>query len=372
MGDNNLFCVIFQKNGNGLEAIYHGQISGKGVSSVIDRSVNSGSSGAMVGNSLPDFNPEHFKNATFTDTGDITIDNKTFTNPFQNFDSSKLEGIDTSQFQGLITELTSAGTDKEKAKIGMKFATTIGKKVPGADQYMDLMTKFAGTEGAAKMAGTFAKATQPMVKIAVGMALKHHPYAKNLPTEVHDALTGFADNFSSVVANNAEDAVSILGEVAKESEAANSTTAVTSNAENKNTTREEAPVVPVGEDKSGQQEVPQEGQQVVPQEGQLEVPQDGQQEVPQEGQQVVPQEGQQVVPQDEDSMNPNPLKRQNADSKLETDTPSSVDTTTPTPKKNITSRLSNYWTGKSEGGRRTKRKSKHHRRRKNKSKNKKR
>lgn len=214
MGDNNLFCVIFQKEGDVLKPIYHGRIS----SSVIDRS-GSGSDMGSVGASgkgLPNFNPEHFKNATFTDTGDITIDSKTFKNPFQNFDVSKLERIDKAQFQGLITELTSAETNEDRAKIGMKFATTIGKEIPEAKQYVELMTKFAGTPGAAKAVGTFAKATQPMVKIAVGMALKHHPGAKNLPTEVHDALIGFADNFSSVVANNAEDAVSILGEVAKQ------------------------------------------------------------------------------------------------------------------------------------------------------------
>jgi hypothetical protein len=45
MGDNNLFCVIFQKEGDVLNAIYHGQISGEGVSRVIGSRDRSGSVG---------------------------------------------------------------------------------------------------------------------------------------------------------------------------------------------------------------------------------------------------------------------------------------------------------------------------------------
>jgi len=241
MGDNNLFCVIFQKNGNGLKAIYHGQISGEGVSSVIGRSGSDMGSVGASGNSLPNFNPEHFKNATFTDTGDITIDNKTFKNPFQNFDSSKfdsskLKSIDQAQFQGLIKDLTSAKTDEDIAKIGIKLATAIGKEHPDAKQYVELVTKFAGTEGAANAVGTFAKAAQPFVKFAVGMALDN---AKDLNDETKAGLRGLADNVLNVIADNAGDAASFLAEVVKELEAAGSTTDVTSDAKNENTTREE-------------------------------------------------------------------------------------------------------------------------------------
>jgi hypothetical protein len=359
MGDNNLFCVIFQKGGDGLKPIYYGQISGDGASSVINRGVSasdSASGSAMPGN-ITD-NQRQDLLALFSNTGGtITFSDGTIgLNPLNDI-QNKLNQVDPNVKQEIgknMAEIAAiaAGNDTDENK-ALKSAEALNKiitKIPLDDQqkrYMEMAKQALGSPVITKLAGSVAGKASLFAPQLTKLLLENNEVTKELSPESKETLIKFSKNTINFAAKNAKGIFDVLVNDADVDAAKQPENAV------------------------GDLEGANELENVSPEANNLTAKnlQSADKIIPNEDVVVDPNKAHEPVDDEhstEDVVDRSAVGERSTEAvNSSNDTKESTTASKPPAAPEVTNQ-------QSDGGRRTKRKSKHHRRRKNKSKNKKR